>query len=313
MIIEIGAPVYNEESGIGLFLSSLLDIIKDLSVGDPDLEFSLLLVNDGSTDKTLEIINNYQFSGFSKVRVISFSRNFGHSAAISALIDNFAGDCLVLMDADMQDNPKLIPELIAKWKDGYFSVQVARTKRSESRFFKFGHLIFTRIFSLLSRLRSDVGIFGLYDKEVVNAIRQYPERLRFIPGIISSVGFKRAYLPAAREKRAEGNSRVGYAGLIRLGLLAWLSYSAIPIHFITGLGFIISILSLLAGAFVILIKLTTDLAIPGWASLLSAQFLLGGIIIFSLGVVGQYIGIIFEEVKNRPQYIIEKNDEIYRL
>lgn len=304
MNIEIGAPVYNEESGITVFLTALETEISEITRNDPGIKFSLLLVNDGSSDKTLEIIKKFPYHCFVNVRIISFSRNFGHSAAISALIDNSEADALLLMDADMQDTPKVLAELVRKWKEGFQSVQVVRTKRSESLVFRFGHFIYSKIFTLLSGLRSDVGIFGIYDSDVIQSVRSYPERLRFIPGIISSAGFKKDYVSAPRDKRLDGNSKVGFSGLIRLGLLAWFSYSSIPIHLITGVGVLISFLSFFAGIVVIIIKLATDMAIPGWASLLSAQFFLGGLIILSLGVLGQYIGIIFQEVKQRPVYLV---------
>jgi len=310
--IEIGAPVYNEESGIIQFLDALQNSVKHTKSRFPAVGFSLVLVDDGSRDNTIQLIRQYQYPEFTRVRLISFSRNFGHPAAISALIDQTAADSLLLMDADMQDSPDIVPELVQKWISGNHSVQVVRTSRSESMLFRLGHYVFAKIFTGLTGLRSDVGIFGIYDRTVINAVQTYPERLRFIPGIISSVGFKNDYVFAPRNQRLDGDSRVGFLKLIHLGLLAWFSYSSIPIHFITGIGLLLSLLSLVAGGLVIAVKITTDLAIAGWASLLSAQFFLGGLIIFSLGIVGQYIGIIFEEVKNRPIYIIAEEHELRR-
>ena len=312
MKVEIGVPVYNEESGISEFLVALQAVILRTKKEFPELAFQLLLLNDGSNDATVEKIQQFRFSGFSRVRLISFSRNYGHPAAVSAIIDHADGNGILLMDSDFQDDPGIIPELVHKWSSGYQSVQVVRTRREESVLFRFCHFIFSRIFRKLSGLRSDVGTFGIYDRTVVQAIRAFPERLRYIPGIISSVGFKNSYVYASRGKRLRGESRVGMLRLIRLGFTAWLSYSAIPIHFITGMGFLISFLALFAGVLVIGIKITTQLAIPGWASLLSAQFFLGGLIILALGVVGQYVGIIFEEVKHRPIYLIASEDELHR-
>jgi len=312
MIVEIGVPVYNEESGISDFLVAIQGAVSQTKKDFHDLNFHLLLLNDGSSDTTIEKIRQFRFSEFSRVRLISFSRNYGHPAAVSAIIDHADGNGILLMDADFQDTPEIIPELVQKWRSGYQSVQVARTRREESVLFRFCHFIFSRIFQKLSGLRSDVGTFGIYDRTVIHALRAFPERLRYIPGIISSVGFKNGYVFAPRKKRLRGESRVGMIRLIRLGFVAWFSYSAIPIHFITGMGFLISFLSLIAGALVIGVKITTQLAIPGWASLLSAQFFLGGLIILSLGVVGQYVGIIFEEVKHRPIYVIANEDELYR-
>lgn len=312
MIVEIGAPVYNEEAGITDFLDAVQNAVVQAQREFPKLHFHLALVNDGSSDDTLARIRRFRFSAFNRVRLISFSRNYGHPAAISALLDRTEGDCILLMDADLQDAPEVIPELVRRWQSGLQSVQVVRTRREESMIFRFCYFIFSRIFRRLSGLRSDVGVFGIYDKTVIQAIRLFPERLRYIPGIISSVGFNNGYVCVPRRKRLKGESRVGIDRLFRLGFLAWFSYTSIPIHFITGLGFFISFFSLLAGVVVIGVRLLTQLAIPGWASLLSAQFFIGGLIILSLGVVGQYIGIIFEEVKHRPIYIIAEENEIHR-
>lgn len=312
MIVEIGAPVYNEEAGVTDFLHALQAAVAAARKELSGVEFHLLLADDGSSDQTRERIRAFPFTEFSRVRVLVLSRNYGHPAAVSALLDRSEGDGLILMDADLQDAPELVPELVRRWQSGLKSVQVARTRRGESGWFRICHFVFSRVFHRLSGLRSDVGIFGIYDRTVVQAIRSYPERLRYIPGIVSSVGFPRDYLPAPRNKRARGESRVGFPGLLRLGFLAWLSYSSIPIHIITGVGFVISLCALIAALVVIGVRLLTEMAIPGWASVLSAQFFLGGLMIFSLGVVGQYIGIIFEEVKQRPIYIIAEEDELRR-
>ncbi|MBT3983481.1 MAG: glycosyltransferase family 2 protein [Bacteriovoracaceae bacterium] len=301
--ITIGVPVFNEEEGIVEFLNQIESVVSDIKQTYSNLSVGLQFINDGSWDQTEEILKNYQSKNLDFIKIKSFSANFGHPAAISAIYDIFDADALILMDSDLQDEPKVLSSLIYKWLSGADCVRVVRGSRGEGWVFKLGAKIFYTFYEKLSGLKGNIGIFGLYDKKVVHALKSYPERMRYIPGLISTVGFKTDYIVSDRNSRFTSESKVGWIRLIRLAIVGALSFSHIPIHLITSLGFIVSIISFLLCIAVVGTKLFTDMAIPGWASFMTTQFFFGGVIILCLGVIGQYVAIIHQEVKNRPLYI----------
>ena len=308
--LSLGAPVFNESEGLSRFLSDIDAQAFEIKQRCPGIQAELLLVDDGSTDGSSEIVKQYHFKHFERVVIHELSRNFGHTGAITALLEVCDSDALVLMDADLQDDPNILPVLVEKWREGFDSVRVLRGKRKEGRVFSVFSGIFYGIFRRFSGLQSGLGIFGLYSREVIRAIRKFPERVRYTPGIISLAGFNTCYVTVDRQARLAGESRVGFSGLFKLGLQAWISFSAIPIYMVTAFGLITSLLAGVAGVTVIGIKLFSTQAIPGWASFLTAQFFLGGVIIFCVGIVGQYVGIIFEEIKSRPLFLIKSTTEI---
>lgn len=299
--LAICAPVFNEENGILEFLNS---VDESLSVVEQQLEISFILVDDGSSDQSVEMALKWSPSRIKHLHILKLSRNFGHASAVTALFhEASAYDAMILLDADMQDRPELLPKLISEWRSGFQSVRVVRGKRFEGFIFAVLSKIFYNVFGKVSGLRSGVGNFGLYDRKVVAAILTYPERVRYVPGIITLTGFRTSYVEVDRSARLHGESRVGYRGLIRLAMTAIFSFSTLPIQLMAAAGFAFSFVAAIGGVMIICLKLFSDLAIPGWASLLTAQFFFGGLTVFCLGIIGNYVGIIFEEVKARPIYI----------
>jgi glycosyltransferase involved in cell wall biosynthesis len=308
--LVIGAPVYNEEDGILTFLNRIDDAAGEISAAFTEVVVDLLLVNDGSTDRTLEVIRAFKPRHLEKVIVCQFSKNFGHTAAVCGLINEAKGDALILMDADLQDEPGVLVELVRKWKKGALSIRVRRGRRKEGQFFSFLSKSFYWLYGKLSGLESQLGIFGLYDQRVFHALRQMPEVVRYHPGLLSIVGFKTEFVEVDRAKRQHGESRVGFLKLLKLANQAIFSFSTVPVLLVTMIGLLISVAAFIGGCVVVYIRIFTNLAISGWASLLAGQLFLTGLVIFSLGIIGQYIAIIAEEVKRRPKYFMESIFEI---
>jgi glycosyltransferase involved in cell wall biosynthesis len=306
--LAICAPVFNEEQGIHTFLRAVDEAVAELTRIDVGVKASLILADDGSRDATVEKISEFKFTHLHAISVHQLSRNFGHASAVSALLEQaHQFDAVMLMDADMQDEPSALPLLFSFWRDGFDSVRVVRAKRGEGAFFGFLSRTFYKMFRKLSNLESGLGNFGLYDRAVVEAVLQYPERARYWPGIITLAGFRSKLVPLDRNARSHGDSRVGIKGLFRLAMVALFSFSTVPIQIMGLFGMVIAVVSALAGVTVATLRLGFDIGIPGWASYLSVQFFFGGLIIFCLGIIGQYVGIIFEEVKARPRYFIRNS------
>lgn len=302
--LVIGSPVFNEANGIIEYLHQIDSLAQKLNARWPHLKITSLLMDDGSTDATVEKASQYNAQYLSEIEIHRLSRNFGPYPAISAIFHTVKSDAIVIMDADLQDSPDVVIQLVTHWMEGFECVRVLRGKRHEGWLHGVASRMFYRSFGKLSGLSTHIGTFGLYSWKVIEAFKLFPERTKYFPGIISLAGFKTQHVLADRARRFEGNSRVGIRRLVQFALTAAVSFSSIPIHFITILGMATAFVSGVSAFFIIGIRIFSDYSIPGWASILSAQFLLGGLIIFSLGVVGQYIGIIFNEVKNRPEFII---------
>ncbi len=298
--IEILLPVYNE-------VASLVPLVRELDKVFAALRdsyrFRLLFVNDGSTDGSAELLQNLAKKR-SDTRVIDLVHNFGHSGALSAGIDHFDADALIMMDADHQDSPDAIGPLVEAWKRGAKTVVVERGKRSERTAF-----FFQAFYFLLHRLSHSLppisfGTHCLIDRIVVERLKLLPERNRYLPGLVAYSSGPIATLRLNRGARHSGTSRVGLGGLVKLGVTAILSFSTLPIRFVSALGLGAAALALLAGAFIIGLRLFTDLAIPGWASLMTAIAFASGIQLFCVGLIGEYVALIYEEVKRRPPYYV---------
>lgn len=303
--LVIGAPVFNEEEGIEEFLNQVDRAATEIRAKFPTLEVSLLLVDDGSTDQTLSRLQKGTTRGIQSIKIFKFSKNFGHTAAVCALVNEAESDALILMDADLQDDPQILVNLVQEWQKGFLSVRVRRGRRKEGHVFSLLSKVFYRIFGTFTGLQSHLGIFGIYDRQVYEALRRMPEIVRYHPGLLSLVGFKTQFIEVDRAKRLHGESRVGFLKLIKLANQAIFSFSTIPVLVVTVVGLLISLTSFAAGVMVVGIRLFSELAIPGWASILGVQLFLTGLVIFSLGIIGQYIAIIVEEVKRRPKYFVE--------
>lgn len=305
MLCSVVVPVYNEEENI----SELYARLKKMFI-DTKLQYEILFVNDGSTDKSLGKIKEIS-SLDGKVYYISFTRNFGHEAASTAGLDVTRGDCVILMDADLQDPPELIPKMIDLWQKGHHLVYAKRRKRHGEPFFKrLTAKIFYRLLSLLSdsNIPMDTGDFRLMDRTVVNDFLKCREQSRFVRGLTAWVGDNQVEIEFDRQERYAGETKYNPFKLFLLSLDVITGFSIIPLRIVTVAGFMIAFLSIVLTLIVVLQKLFFNLDIPGYAFLASGLFFLGGVQMFFLGVVGEYIGKIYRQVQNRPLYLVkEKN------
>lgn len=301
-MISIIIPVFNEAECIADTYQQLCEALT------PHESFEFLFIDDGSSDNSLQILKKLSVTD-RRVRIISFSRNFGHQVAVSAGIDFAIGDAAVVIDADLQDPPAVIPQLIEKWKQGYQVVYAVRTQRKESYLLRLLYKIFYRLMRKFSYLDIplDSGDFALIDRIVINALKTLPERNRFIRGLRVWVGYKHIGIPYERAARLKGVSKYSILKLIRLAYDGIFSFSFVPLRVLTWLGFFISCTAFVSIFIVLYLRLFTTSSIPGFASLAILILFFGGVQILSLGVVGEYIARIFDEVKQRPLYIVKEN------
>jgi len=268
-------------------------------------QFEIILVNDGSGDRSLDEIRRL-VAADPRIKGISFSRNFGQQAALTAGMDAAAGDAVILMDADLQDEPEALPCFIRKWREGFDVVYAVRSKRKESLFKRAAFKLFYRVQAYLANIHTplDSGVFCLMDRRVVDAMKNCGERNRYLTGLRAWVGYRQTGVTVERGARYDGKSRVGWGGLFKLAFDAVFSFSVVPLRIATTLALILGLASMYMLAFIIYHKLITHRAIPGWASGFGATLLLGSIQLFALGLIGEYLGRIYDEVKRRPLYII---------
>lgn len=304
-MINIIIPCYNEEIIISESVQRIKSCVEDLPY-----TFSYTFINDGSADNTLSILKNI-CSKNDNCSFISFSRNFGKEAALMAGFDNFKGDALLILDADLQDPPELIKEFLEEWDHkNYDIVYGKREKRSgETWFKKITAYCFYRIINTISfiQLPVDAGDFWLIDKRVVGEIIKLRENHRYTKGLLSWVGFKRKAVLYKREKRIGGKSKFNIFQLINLSIEAFTGYSLAPLKIITILGFVVSFFSFIFGVYTITKALVFGVDTPGYTSTIAVLCFLSGIQLLSLGVMGEYIGRIFNEAKKRSPYIVEES------
>ncbi len=304
MHYSIVIPLYNEEGTVEELYKRLDTMASGI---EGRLEF--LLVNDGSTDGTLDILREHA-SKDPRVKIIDLSRNFGHQTAISAGIDHAGGDAVIVMDGDLQDPPEVIPEFIKKWKEGYEVVYAIRRKRKENMFKRAAYFLFYRIMKMFSKIDIplDAGDFSLMDRRVVEELRSIPERNRFVRGLRTWVGFRQTGLAYEREGRYAGKAKYTFTKLLRLAFDGLVSFSDVPLKFAANLGFLITSAAFV-GVVVYLVRyfLEIDEKTPrGFPTLIISILFLGGIQLLTIGVLGEYIGRIHEEVKGRPLYVVRK-------
>lgn len=301
--LSLVVPVYNEEDGIIPFLEAVLPIVEQTGQ-----QCEILFVNDGSRDNTLMALRAAA-SHDSRIKVIDLSRNFGKEAALSAGLDFATGNVMIPMDVDLQDPPELIPDFIAKWREGFDVVNGVRVDRSQDTRMKRNSAgLFYWLFNKLSptHLPSNVGDYRLLDRQVVEAIKTMPERNRFLKGIFAWVGFKTTEIPFARPERTVGTTSWNYWKLWNFALDGVLGYSTVPLRVWTYTGFVLAFFSFLYGAFIIGKTLLFGVDVPGYASLITIVLFMSGIQMISLGVIGEYVSRIFIEVKERPLYLIRE-------
>lgn len=300
-------PVYNEEAVINETYRRLTRVME--SIGEP---YELLFVNDGSRDRTAEIIGGLAESD-QCVQLLDFSRNFGHQIAITAGMDYARGDAIVIIDADLQDPPELIPQMIDKWQEGYEVVYAQRSKRKgETLFKRLTASMFYRTLRVLTEINIplDTGDFRLIDRKVCEAMRGIREKNRFVRGLVSWVGFRHAAIGYVREERFAGETKYPLNKMLRFSVDGIASFSHKPLKLALYLGFIISFTSFVYLVISLCLKLFTDSTVAGWTPLIACLLLLNGLILILLGILGEYVGRIYDETKNRPLYILRNRQEV---
>ncbi|GAD80499.1 glycosyltransferase family 2 protein [Vibrio ezurae] len=303
--VSIVIPCYNESEVIDVTVEELLSVTNNIA----NYQFELIFVNDGSADDT-EAKLLVHGKAHDNIRVISFSRNFGHQQAVSAGLDVSTGDAVVLIDADLQDPPKLIEDMIAKWEEGFDVVYGTRSSRDgESKFKLMTAKWFYRLLNYLSEVKIplDTGDFRLMDRQVVDHLIAMPEKSRFIRGMVSWIGFNQTSINYERSARFAGESKYPLTKMLKFGIDGILSFSVKPLKLSIMMGFACSGVAMLMLLYSVYIRLMTDHWESGWASLLVAILFIGGVQLISIGILGEYIARIYNESKDRPLYIIKKN------
>jgi dolichol-phosphate mannosyltransferase len=296
-------PVFNERETLPELhrrLTAVLDTLEG--------EAEILFVDDCSFDGTRELLVELQRRD-PRVKVIRFARNFGHQVAITAGLDFAVGDAVIVMDADLQDPPEVLPELVARWQDGYEVVYAVREERAGESWLK--RTTATWFYRLLKRLASveipvDAGDFRLVDHRALDAFRSMRERTRYVRGMFSWVGFRQIGVPYRRPERFAGEPKYSWRKSLRLAADGLVSFSNVPLRLALVAGFMFSSLAFVVGVFAIVAKLAGAFVVPGWASILVVVSFLGGVQLTLIGMLGLYVSRIYEEVKARPLYVIRE-------
>jgi len=301
-LLSIVIPIFNEGGLLPELYSRLKNVLNPLPVFH-----EIIFVDDGSQDGSYSLLQSLAEKD-PGVRVIRLSRNFGHQLAITAGMDYCMGDIVVVMDGDLQDPPELIPKLIEKWDEGFDVVYAVRKKRKGEAFLKlFTAFFYYRIFRWITKVQipSDTGDFRLMSQRALGELRKLRERHRLIRGMVSWVGFRQTGIEYERDRRYAGKSKFSWIKMAQFGLDGITSFSNVPLRIATYLGFIVSFFSLIKIVELVYSYYYKSL-VPGWASIMVAVLFLGGVQLITIGIIGEYIGRIHEEVKNRPLYLIEE-------
>jgi polyisoprenyl-phosphate glycosyltransferase len=301
---SIVIPVLNEEAVLPVLLRRLDRLLARL-----DGTAEAILVDDGSSDSTPLVLQAIAKRD-RRYRYIGLSRNFGHQIAITAGMDAAQGQAIIVMDADLQDPPEIVEQLIAKWKEGYDVVHARRLSRAgESRFKRITAHLFYRMLGSISSvgIPADVGDFRLIDRKVLDALRQMPERDPFVRGMVAWLGFQQAEVTFHRLERAAGETKYPFFKMVRLATIAALGFSDVPLRLAIWCGLLVSGLALLYGGWVLMLWMNNDShLIAGWSSIIVIVSLLCGMNMLMTGIVGLYVGRIHAEVKRRPLYVVQK-------
>ena len=303
--VSIVTPFYNEEANVGLYFDRLLSVLESLKA---EFEFEFVCVNDGSRDRTLSKLRDTRLA-FGEIRLVDLSRNFGKEAALSAGLDHATGDAVIPVDADLQDPPEVIPELIREWQAGAPVVLAVRQDRHSDGLLK--RFTAAAFYDLHNRLAStsipaNVGDFRLLDRVVVDVVRSLPERQRFMKGLFAWAGFPAVQVPYVRPARAAGSSKWTYWRLLNLAIEGITSFSTAPLRASTLFGVVFSIVAMIYGGVIAARALWFGSDVPGYASIFVAVVFMGGIQLLSIGILGEYVGRIYMESKQRPVYIVQR-------
>jgi len=299
--ISIVVPLYNEEPNIDYLFERLLLVLDRMNVG-----YEIICINDGSQDNTLKCLIEYH-RRHRGIKIVNLSRNFGKEVALTAGIDYAGGAAVIPIDADLQDPPELIEQLVAKWREGYDVVYATRRSRQgESWAKRFTARSFYRTIGWMSPvpIPRDTGDFRLLDRQVVEALKQMPERTRFMKGLFGWAGFKQTSILFDREPRLNGTTTWNYWRLWNFAIDGITSFSFLPLKVWSYIGLVISLLAFLYATFLVIRTLIFGVDLPGYASLMVTVLFLGGIQLITLGIIGEYLGRVYEEVKGRPLYLV---------
>lgn len=302
MLISVVAPCYNEEDVLDIFFQRLCPVLESLTH-----EWEILCINDGSVDNTPLIISKYS-RGDPRIKLLNLSRNFGKERALTAGLDYSSGDAVIPIDVDLQDPPELIPEMIRLWEDGYDVVNAVRSSRREDTFLKrCTARLFYKTISCVSdvEIPQDVGDFRLLSRPVVNEIKRLKEYRRFMKGIFTWVGFKTASLPYERPSRAAGHTKFNFFKLTNFAIEGITSFSAVPLRVASYIGIFLSVCSFMYAFYMLVKTVLFGNPVSGYPSLIVTILFVGGIQMLFVGVLGEYVGRIYDEVKNRPLYIVK--------
>ena len=301
-LVSIVIPIYNEIETINEMIVNTINIASCWKY-----DYELIIVNDGSADGSREIIEKLCTKDMN-IKLINLSRNFGHQLAFTAGLDFAKGSSVIVIDGDLQDPPIVMNEFIKKWESGYDIVYGRRLKRSGESFFK---LLTSKFFYIILdkfsdvNIPRDVGDFRLMDRKVVDKINTMRERHRFIRGMIPWLGFKETFVEYDRDSRFAGQTKFSFNKMVKFALDGIFSFSTVPIKYTIILGIFTVFLSIGGIIYAFVSRLVTDGWVSGWTTLIITMLFIGGVQLISIGVLGQYIGRIFEEAKNRPLYVIE--------
>jgi polyisoprenyl-phosphate glycosyltransferase len=297
-------PLYNEEATLPELVRRLTAVMDHL-----DAPSELLLINDGSQDQSLRLLRSFHQQD-DRICYINFARNFGHQIAVTAGLNFVRGDMAVILDADLQDPPELIPELIQQWRSGFQVVYAQRTKRIQESWLKRSCAYwFYRILRQLSDvdIPADAGDFCLLDRSVIDILNKMPERTRYLRGLRSWIGFNQTAVPFSRDARFAGDVKYTFRKSLKLAMNGIVSFSQVPLRLSTYLGLFAALVSLIMGLLILYWRIfVPNSPLTGFTTILIAVFFLGAIQLVSIGILGEYIGRIYEEVKGRPLYTISE-------
>jgi polyisoprenyl-phosphate glycosyltransferase len=300
-LLSVVVPMYNEEDGADIFFAAIEPVLQSVTAN-----YEIICIDDGSKDNTLRLLMHHNHRD-GRIKVLSLSRNFGKDTALSAGLDYSTGQAVIPIDADLQDPPRLIPRMVEKWREGYEVVFARRAERDTDHPHKrITAGLFYRIFNKVAdvSIPENTGDFRLMDRRVVDAVKNLPEKTRFMKGLFAWVGFKQIGLDYRREERAAGTTKWNYWKLWNFALDGITGASSVPLKMWTYLGAFMALAALTYGAWLAIDTAIYGAEIPGYASLMTAVLLLGAFNIIATGIMGEYIGRIYTEVRNRPLYLV---------
>ena len=301
-LLSVIIPAYNEQGNISDLIDKLLPVVEKYS-------YEIIFVDDGSKDATEEEIRKAAHEN-KNIKLIAFTRNFGHQTALTCGYSHAKGDCVVTIDADLQDPPELIHDMVKKWQEGFKIVYAKRQVRDESFFKTMTADLFYDLINLLSQtpIPRNVGDYRLIDKEVVALLNEMPERFRFLRGMVAWGGFKSTFVNFDRKKRESGQTHYPVSKMIGFALNGIVSFSTRPLRIATFIGILASIVGLVGIVYAIYRRLFLPSLywVPGWTATFVAIMFFGGVQLITIGIIGEYIGKIYSEIQGRPQYLIKE-------